>query len=309
MILLRSPRCRQHRPSARTAQALRQRGFHNVTHLLCIGGWDAPHPATQWTGHQWADAWQDWNQNVASRPALGFHGFDGIDWDLEGNDAPASPWNTFTVPCLDLVGTMSQRLKQQYGRIVTLVPPQSYFDVETTVFDRSLLHADEPFPHFSYHGRNAYAALPAKYGVETFDLVDIQLYESFSRAKAAVDFGGMDPAVYLAQWATALAAGWTVDFSTDSGEPGGGIGLNNTMVQVDASRLIVGLSRGGGKSWFVWPKDVGRAFAMLTKAGHTPPRGAMYWNIQNDGGPVNGTTQNCSLVDGLNSFLQVRRTT
>ena len=69
----------------------------------------------------------------------------------------------------------------------TLVPPQSYFDVETAEFNRSLLFSDEPYPDFSYHGRNSYAALPALAGPDIFDLVDIQLYESYSRAKAAID--------------------------------------------------------------------------------------------------------------------------
>ncbi len=83
-----------------------------TTHLLSIGGWDAPHPDTlvdgrvrpplllPWSaagaaygmsGHPaglqtWWRVFQRWNEAVAAQPALGFHGFDGIDWDLEGND-------------------------------------------------------------------------------------------------------------------------------------------------------------------------------------------------------------------------------
>ena len=29
-----------------------------TTHLVCIGGWNAPHPDTSFTGRQWFEAWE-----------------------------------------------------------------------------------------------------------------------------------------------------------------------------------------------------------------------------------------------------------
>jgi hypothetical protein len=38
-----------------------------------------------------------WNREDVSRPEVGFCGFDGIDWDLEGNDNISSPYNQFSI--------------------------------------------------------------------------------------------------------------------------------------------------------------------------------------------------------------------
>ena len=37
-----------------------------------------------------------WNEEEVARPELGWFGFDGFDWDVEGNDDPQSPSNLFT---------------------------------------------------------------------------------------------------------------------------------------------------------------------------------------------------------------------
>ena len=102
-----------------------------TTHMISVGGWDAPHPDTSFSADEWWEAWRAWNDNAT---APGFSGFDGIDWvgsapmprqanappirasllwrqDLEGNDAPTSPWNTFSVECLKLVSDFSKRAK------------------------------------------------------------------------------------------------------------------------------------------------------------------------------------------------------
>jgi hypothetical protein len=52
----------------------------------------------------------------------GFYGFDGIDWDIEGNDDFSSPYNHFTVECLDLMGRFSQLAKEKGSYIVSMVP-------------------------------------------------------------------------------------------------------------------------------------------------------------------------------------------
>jgi hypothetical protein len=50
---------------------------------------------------------------------------------------------------------MSQAAKAA-GYLVTLVPPQSYFDASTSLFDLSLTHAYPDYHgDFFYHGHNA----------------------------------------------------------------------------------------------------------------------------------------------------------
>ena len=73
---------------AEMAKAMRAKKLE-VAHLISIGGWNAPHPDTTFTGHEWFAAWDAWNKNHVAHTALGFDGFDGFDWDLEGNDKPA----------------------------------------------------------------------------------------------------------------------------------------------------------------------------------------------------------------------------
>ena len=46
-------------------------------HLISIGGWDAPHPDTSFSGAEWFEAWHQWNQALPMP-------FAGFDWDLEG---------------------------------------------------------------------------------------------------------------------------------------------------------------------------------------------------------------------------------
>eukprot|EP00931_Biecheleriopsis_adriatica_P034534 TRINITY_DN19927_c0_g1_i2.p1 TRINITY_DN19927_c0_g1~~TRINITY_DN19927_c0_g1_i2.p1 ORF type:complete len:173 (-),score=16.45 TRINITY_DN19927_c0_g1_i2:96-614(-) len=64
---------------AEVRAVIEARGFA-TTHLLSIGGWDAPHPSTEFSGAEWFAAWNSWN-SALPRP------FDGFDWDLGGNDA------------------------------------------------------------------------------------------------------------------------------------------------------------------------------------------------------------------------------
>ena len=104
-------------------------------------------------------------------------------------------WNTFTQACLDVMGEMSVAAHKD-GFLVTLVPPESYLDASTSDYDRSLTHSyPEPWhPEFKYHGHNVYAYLLAKYKLATFDLIDIQLYESYSHATYFIDQLGIAPA-------------------------------------------------------------------------------------------------------------------
>lgn len=84
-----------------------------TTHLISIGGWDAPHPVTAWDGREWYGTWKAWNEALP-RP------FEGFDWDLEGNDDVTATSNHFTQACLDLVIAMSEAAKED-GYLVSMV--------------------------------------------------------------------------------------------------------------------------------------------------------------------------------------------
>ena len=72
------------------------------------------------------------------------------------------------------------------GYVVSMVAAQSYFDGSTSSFNPSLLNAYADWmPNFTYHGRNCYAYMLAAATPGTFDLVTVQLYESWSRADQA----------------------------------------------------------------------------------------------------------------------------
>jgi len=268
-------------------------------HLVSVGGWDAPHPSTAFNGTEWFEAWEAWNS------ALPWP-FDGLDWDLEGNDIVSAPSNVFTPEVLDLVVDMSTALKRA-GYVVSMVPAQSYLDVTTSAFNRSLLNAYPDFhPDFNYHGLNCYAYILAASPTDVFDIVIVQLYESWSRAAQALQ-DGVDPSIYLQELAEAMIAGWTVDFNDPMLQIQG-----QRMVRVDASQLVIALSfgssDGSGKSVAFLPDSVGMAYSRASPA--TRPRGYGFWNIALDyaGGPFNGTGRKVSLAAGINGFLHVRPT-
>lgn len=81
-------------------------------HLLSFGGWGSPHPDPGPTAAQYYAAWEALNEAPRHRRSDGSPLFDGFDWDLEGNDNPAAPTNTFKVETLQLMGEMSLLAKK-----------------------------------------------------------------------------------------------------------------------------------------------------------------------------------------------------
>ena len=65
---------------------------------------------------------------------LSCRGFDGIDWDIEGNDNETDAANYFSPGQLNLMGEMSA-LARADGFAVSLTPCESYLDVSTPAFD------------------------------------------------------------------------------------------------------------------------------------------------------------------------------
>ena len=146
-----APRCVQE-----SVKRLKKAGLEAV-HLISVGGWNVAHPDTAYSGAEWYDKFKRWNKAAAGP---GFeNGFDGIDWDLEGNDAMVSPDNTFTVEQLQLVANFSKLAKKD-GYLTSIAPPQSYLDVGTSDFSLSVTHpALHWHDEFLYAGRNTYAPL------------------------------------------------------------------------------------------------------------------------------------------------------
>jgi len=323
-----------------------------TAHLVSIGGWNAPHPAPGFSGAEYFKAFerfQDWvalEQHKANSTSKAWT-FDGVDWDLEGNDAFASANNEFSLETLAVMGNFSQ-LAKTAGYLVTLVPPQSYFDVSTSHFSRSVRWPplDPWHQDFHYTGRNVYAYVLAAYGktslpvavppgavvdkmaepmsltvdVDTFDLISIQLYESWSDAAYFTEAKGMNASEYLASWIARflkgvstkapkhqqLQDGWFVNFTADPTLPGG-FASRHVELSVE-SQLVVGLSFGSsnGKSFFTPPRVVETTWDLLRNRSMHVPRGVMFWNIELDKQPANGTTQRCYMAAGLNSFLKTR---
>jgi hypothetical protein len=104
---------------------IRDFGFTDVVHLISIGGWNSPHPDTSHSAEVMFEHWDHWNRHTIARPELGFAGFAGFDWDVEGNDQTLSRFNHFTVSCLDLMGRMSQ-LARNKGYVVAMAPAGIY---------------------------------------------------------------------------------------------------------------------------------------------------------------------------------------
>ena len=144
---------------------------YSVINLISIGGWNSPHVNVQFTAEEYFQEWKEFNKRI-SNDQYDFYGFDGIDWDIEGNTDKNSSINYFTYKELDIMGKFSQLLKKE-GYIVSMAPAESYLDPTTDEFSLSLLHNylewEKEVPEFNYHGRNVYAYLLAKYSIDTFE--------------------------------------------------------------------------------------------------------------------------------------------
>ena len=285
-----------------TRSFLDARGYGDVAHMISIGGWDAVHPnSTVADGAEWWQIFEKWN-NVAE--------YDGIDWDVEGNDDLSSAENVLPNATLTLMFDMSKAAKDA-GALVSLVPAQSYFDPTANTFDYKLNASyNDWHPDFPYRGTNTYTPLVVK-NSSLFDFVSVQFYESWSRCGQAIEQQFQDPAQYLADFVRAVASGWTVDFG-DVHQPLGLTGKHNVSLDV-AEKLVLGFSTGSkmqnrGKMIYVAPNDVRRAYLNLAPSHRF--RGCMFWNTKLDSGPncyfFNGTNTPCALAKGYNAIFHVR---
>lgn len=291
---------------AEVASTLKSEGLETI-HMITVGGWDAPHPIGG-TGEQFYQQFKEWNEQVVARP--GFEsGFMGWDVDLEGNDNQTSPWNSMTQETLDAMGVFGTLAKLD-GYIVTLVPPESYFDVSTSLFSTSLtLPYPEWHSDFLYHGHNSYAYIFNRYPI--WDAVTIQLYETYSHAGYNISVLQQRPSDYLQKWVSALAAGWVVDFSSVPE-----LNYSSQVVTLPPPQLVIGLANGwaggagggGPRAVLIMPEEVGVAYnSLLAAGGETATfRGATYWCISEEGDIPPAQSTPLYLAAGLNEFLHTR---
>ena len=263
-------------------------GGHEVVHLLSCGGWNSPHPDTSNSAEAIYEELNRWNRLDAARPEKGFFGFDGFDWDIEGNDDKSSPYNYFTKACLDTMGIISILAKQD-GYLIAMAPAESYLDPHTSLFDRKLTHTYSEWkdlqPGFNYHGRNVYAYLVSKYGLSesgspTFDFIMVQLYEGYSHTEYNLTVAKTDPAKYITDLVSRFQRGWTVPFSTDVE-----LDYADAVVSVKPAQLVIGLANGwagDGKFLFIAPDALKRIYAAL-QSENLNVRGFGFWNILDEG--------------------------
>lgn len=298
---------------AKTVSQLNQNNF-SVVNLISIGGWDAPHPDTRNNASAYFQAWVEWNKKKA-KPEIGFNGFDGFDWDIEGNDVMSSANNIFTLKCLDLMGEMSQLAKKQ-GYVVSMAPAESYLDATTSEFNRSLLHNypewEKLQPNFTYHGRNCYSYLLAKYGhtivhdqsMFTFDFISIQFYEGYSHIEYNTSVLNQSASDYLVGVIPKYIEGWTVNFEEDPETH-----LKNQKVRIPEENLIVGLANGwagDGKFILIVPSELEKTYNEL-KRRDIKIRGFMFWDIADEGRVPNGWNKELWLAKELNKFMNTTK--
>ena len=317
----------------RTIQRLNQQGLGDTTvHLTSVGGWNGPHWRTYKDGNRTAteeaeaatalrntssakDYYDQWKQTVGTL-------VHGLDIDFEGNDDMSSRWNVMSTQELDTVGEFITLAKAD-GYIVTMAPPQSYFDIHTSEFSHYLNLTDTTntsngrrrrqwHSDFSYFGRNLYAYWMARYG-DAIDLVMVQFYESYSKAAMAMAVGNVTPENYLQQYVwdlnqTPEGPGWWVDFGNDE-DGNGGTGTPE-FVSVPVSKLVWGLCNawcrrssgddgGEGRHYYFSPEILNAAYQNLWD-WMLEPRGFMFWDIPSEG--IDGIYY----ARGLNSILHVR---
>lgn len=297
---------------ARVTSSIREQGL-DVTHIIAIGGWNSPLPDASFSASQWFRVFDQWNRHVVAKPSQGWMGFDGIDWDPEGNDDVSKQSNHFTVSRMQLIGEISI-LAKQAGYTVSMAPAQSYLDVFTNEFSLSANHPPLQWsPDFTYHGRNVYAYWLSKYGqaklpsgdiVPTFDWIALQLYEGWSHANFRIVMEGLSVKDYMRNLVKKMKIGWTVDFAS---EPD--LNYPSALVNVPPARLVIGLANGWTKPYppqqkflLLQPEHVEEAY--LTLPDEMKPRGFMFWNIADEGQKVNG--DELYMARGLNKFLCIR---
>mmetsp|Transcript_15774 Transcript_15774/g.22533 ORF Transcript_15774/g.22533 Transcript_15774/m.22533 type:complete len:425 (+) Transcript_15774:51-1325(+) len=281
-------------------QQLVELGHMDVIHLVSFGGWNGPHLPSGYDGKDLFYAFHNWNTPNGCKL------FDGIDWDLEGEDNLQGKNNLFTLECLEQVEKVSQ-LAKKYGYTVSMAPAESYLDIPNSKFSRyvNLTYPDDNWHHeFSYHGASVYAYILAKWG-DCIDFISVQFYESFSHAAYDIKKLGVAPHEFLIAYIQRLfdslegEEGYFVNFEQDET-----CKLKNQFVSVPLNKLVFGFANGwtnceDEKAIFFPTNDIKIAYNKLKVLGRAP-RGFMFWVIEEEG---NGGLY---YTPGLSDILKIR---
>jgi len=236
----------------------------NFRHLAAFGGWNGPHPPASYRGKDWFNVFHQFNKENG-------YVFDGIDWDYEGHDNLTSATAKFTLHTLDVMVDFSIEAKK-HGYIVSMAPAESYLDasVEPNTIDSSF-SLDLGLPPrawtsdedralikekgFQHAGRQCYAYILAKAGIDTFDFISIQLYEAYS--PFAYDIRTLDKTEALMIRIRRLIEGYTV---TDLP-----MKPSNHEVKIPPNKLIIGIANSwadGFKFCYVEASSVRSAYEL-----------------------------------------------
>jgi len=283
--------------------------YDTVLHLAAFGGWNGPHPpvfasstseCSSMTGKQWFDIFLQFNK-------LNGYLFDGIDWDYEGHDDLTSPTATFTLETLDVMADFSVEAKK-HGMVVSMAPCESYLDasiIPNSIDSKFSLALDFPprawssdryhaseedrelikSKGFSHAGRQCYAYVLAKAGVDTFDWISIQLYESYSPFAHDLHRRKLDPSEALMIRIRRLIQGYTVtdlplELSASSSSS------SEYEVKIPPTKLVVGIANGwadGLKACKVEPYMVQSAYESTISEYGEGFLGVMFWTIEEEG--------------------------
>lgn len=184
-------------------------------------------------------------------------------------------------------------------------------DVYQPLFDYSLTHAYLEYPAFPYHGRNAMAYLMAAYK-SAFDVVSVQLYESWSHANYQISIVQVPAAAFLEGWARQIMHGWYCYFATTSA----GCDIPSQWINIPADKLVVGLANAWTgsvkdqakvKALYIDPSEVQSAFYNLNASNASAvPRGVMFWTISAEGKAIEGSTEPVWFAKEMNKILRIR---
>ena len=249
---------------------------YNVINLISIGGWNSPHLDISHSAEEYFKAFLEFNKNISNNF---FDGFDGIDWDIEGNDDLNSKFNYFSYEELNLIGEIS-KLFHENNFIVSMAPAESYLDYTNSNFNLSLKNNYSEWEKinlkFNYHGNNCYAYIISKFGLEIFDFVSIQLYEGYSHAlfrylKSKEKIGKIFEDLIVN-----LEKGFYVNFE-----------FGKKLIKINKEKIVIGIANGWAneikdKFLFINEDDLIEGIKYL-KDKNIEFRGFMFWNIFDEG--------------------------
>jgi hypothetical protein len=314
------------------SEITRHNNKDKVIHLAAFGGWNGPHPPSGLTGTQWVDVFDEFNTIAGANDDDDdddddderFQLFDGIDWDYEGHDDIHSSTSQFTIETLNIIVDFSIEAKSR-GYIVSMAPAESYLDstINTGSIDGEFSLALNLPPrawttsslatnedriiinnaNFKHAGRQCYAYILAKAGIDTFDWISIQLYEAYSPFAHDIHRKHIDQTLALMKRIRSFVTGYTVtglplsvvdlvDSSSSSSSTSllshQDTTLTQFVVQIPLEKLVIGIANywvDGMKFCNVNPKAIRLAYEQtMVEYDGRGFLGVMFWTVEEEGG-------------------------